>query len=310
MKNEQPPQFAFISHQSIKSSAKLNQLIQFIGQELQTGGRNSAIVPGRSMTYSDAGASAYFTMPALSERLGLYLSKVATFKQRDKADARPTINSIVVTYNSHSGLPAAFIDGAALTDLKCAALSAWITDLCAKPNVTKMALLGSGVQAIQQILGVTAVRKIKRLAIWSRQEKNAQALIEKCCGLIDPSIEIELANSVEDAITDAQVILTATSSLVPLGLFEHLEPGVDINCMGAHTPYSRELPLTLLEKSTLIVEDRKTAIDEAGEVHMHALQPEELLNEDDLFNKRTIFSSTGYAFYDLLTAAYIIRQTT
>jgi ornithine cyclodeaminase len=95
-----------------------------------------------------------------------------------------------------------------------------------------------------------------------------------------------------------------------LARFSDLLPGVHINCMGGHTVESREVPLELLRASTLIVEDLPTAIAEAGEVHANAITLGQLVQGDSgpLRAVRTIFSSTGHAFLDVITTAHLLRE--
>src|SRR5262249_50693579 len=85
---------------------------------------------------------------------------------------------------------------------------------------------------------------------------------------------------------------------------------VHINCVGAHTEGSREVPRELLQKSVLIVEDRPTAISEAGEIHRGAIEIKELpaLDPSELRKRPSIFSSTGHAFLDLLATAHVLRH--
>jgi ornithine cyclodeaminase/alanine dehydrogenase-like protein (mu-crystallin family) len=85
---------------------------------------------------------------------------------------------------------------------------------------------------------------------------------------------------------------------------------VHINCMGAHTAESRELPVALLRSSVVIVEDVRTAIAEAGESHSGAVELATLLAEMDgaLAGRRTIFASTGCAYLDLITCAYLVER--
>ena len=102
------------------------------------------------------------------------------------------------------------------------------------------------------------------------------------------------------------MVCTATTCAKPLIHAVQLAPHVHINCMGAHTSESREVARELLAGATLIVEDRETAVEQAGEVHETALELRELgaIAPGRLQRALTVFSSTGHAFLDLLSAAY------
>ncbi len=80
--------------------------------------------------------------------------------------------------------------------------------------------------------------------------------------------------------------------------------------MGAHDETGRELPDIILEKACLIVEDKPTAMREAGEVHREAEDLTQMFQKDlgRLKRVQTVFSSTGHAYLDLLTAAHLLGR--
>lgn len=107
------------------------------------------------------------------------------------------------------------------------------------------------------------------------------------------------------------VIATATTSVLPLPIATDLPEHVHINCMGAHTTRSRELPHSLLAAATLVVEDIETAVAEAGEIHRTAIDLAALESggHTGLDGRPTVFSSTGHASLDLITCAHLVGRT-
>lgn len=81
--------------------------------------------------------------------------------------------------------------------------------------------------------------------------------------------------------------------------------------MGAHAERSRELPLSLLQNSTFVVEDRNTAVRESGEVHANALELGELeAHAATLRGRRTIFNFTGHISIDAYVTAALLANNT
>jgi ornithine cyclodeaminase/alanine dehydrogenase-like protein (mu-crystallin family) len=95
--------------------------------------------------------------------------------------------------------------------------------------------------------------------------------------------------------------------VTPLPISADLPAHVHVNCMGAHTVESRELPADLLATSVVIVEDVGTAIAEAGMSHAGAIELAALTapGTTDLAHRRTVFASTGCAYLDLITCAHL-----
>jgi ornithine cyclodeaminase/alanine dehydrogenase-like protein (mu-crystallin family) len=122
------------------------------------------------------------------------------------------------------------------------------------------------------------------------------------------SVGVVVCGSAEQASRGADILVTATTSVLPLPISARLPSHVHINCVGAHTVASRELSAELLRTSVLIVEDRRTAVAEAGPVHEAAVELDVLFTPaaDGFAALRTVFSSTGCAYLDLITCAHLV----
>ncbi|MEA3234656.1 ornithine cyclodeaminase family protein [Pseudomonas mosselii] len=295
-------------YDALMAQVCLPELVECMDLALRQKMDTQCEIPQRSMIYRDDGRSAYFSMPAFSADMQLFISKVATFKARSASDDFPSIHSVLVAFESETGKLSALLDGTAITNIKCAALSALVTRYCSLNTSHHLALLGSGVQARQQLWALSSIRTIEKLSIWSRSRNNALQLAREAAEIWLPNCKIEVLDDPEDALCQASLIATTTASCRPIAQFESLVPGVHINCMGAHTPESREIPRDVLQRSVLIVENQATACAEAGEWHRQAIEIGPLVNGPSRSDDTTIFSSTGYAFYDLVTACYLLNK--
>jgi ornithine cyclodeaminase/alanine dehydrogenase-like protein (mu-crystallin family) len=301
---------AFYPYNVVAAHGNLLQLVRELEAALEEGQHERMRVPLREVVSFDTPRAAFVSMPAVSEHFGIYINKVATIFERSVADPLPTVNALVAAFSTRSGELMAMLDGAAVTNLKCAAVSALVTDRCARADARVLAIAGTGVQARQQVAAVLAVRPIQEVRLWARSAPRCTAFASELRASLGDEVRVIACESLEDAIRTADVIGTATSSKTPLASFSDLSPTVHINCMGGHTVESREVPLELLRTSTLIVEDLAIAVAEAGEVHANAIPLGQLVRKErgPLRACRTIFSSTGHAFLDVITTVHLLRE--
>lgn len=265
-------------------------------------------VPQRTSILRADPFAAFDTMPACAEQYGLFIAKIGTVVPRSEP-GRQSVHAVVVAFSTRTGELLAILDGTAITNLKCAAVTALVTDLCAPPEGRVLAVIGSGVQARTQLRGVGAVRRLEQIRVYSRDRGRVLDFIRTSAHLCGGA-EFVACPSAGEAVLGADIVSTATTSTEPVVPAEALErKSLHINCMGNHTPESRELPRKVLQRgSLLVVEDLATAVQEAGEVHRDALTLERLVRCDPsaLQRQRTVFASTGHAFLDLVTVAYLL----
>lgn len=292
-------------------------LIRSVAAELRAGLRSGAVrrmlVPPRE-TVTDAAGTKFISMPAVSADYDLYVNKTATIVPPGAPGSAATVSSVVPMFSVSTGRFLGVLDGTTVTNVKCAAVTALVTDRCAAPDAPVLGIIGSGVQARQQFLGVSAVRAVAEVRIHSRRADRAARFareVEALAARDGRPVRTVVCDTAEQASRGVDVLATATTSTVPLPLSTELAEHVHINCMGAHTVDSRELPAELLRTSLLIVEDRRTALAEAGPLHAAAVELDQLetVATDDCRARRTVFSSTGCAYLDLITCACLrIRE--
>ncbi|MCB5164176.1 ornithine cyclodeaminase family protein [Streptomyces bambusae] len=296
------------------SSARLvRSLAEAMGDAVRSGSVARMLVPRRE-TVEDAAGVKFISMPAVSPDHDLYINKVATIVATPVAGRGTTVTSRVPMFSASTGRHLGMLDGAVVTNLKCAAVTALVTDRCAAPDSRVLGIIGSGVQARQQFLGVSAVRDLAEVRVFSRDGRRAAAFardIETMASAAGSPVEVVVCDSAGEAGSGADILSTATTSVTPLPIPTDLPAHVHINCMGAHTTESRELPADLLGTSLVIVEDLATAIAEAGASHSAAVELDALFGPGAarLAERRTVFASTGCAYLDLITCAHLIGHT-
>jgi ornithine cyclodeaminase len=199
-------------------------------------------------------------------------------------------------------------DAIEVTTLRTGAVSGVATDLLAPASAGRLALLGTGAQAADQVRAVAAVRPVRRLAVFGRDPSRAHVFAHRLRAEF-PDIVTRVAASAADAVSEAEIVCCATSSSTPLFDVDDLSERVHVNAIGSYLPSMRELPAELLGTAECVVVDQVQAVlEEAGEV-IHAVESGlvkrsslvelgDALGTPPAVNGRTVFKSVGLAVQD------------
>ena len=224
---------------------------------------------------------------------------------------------VVLLHDGVSGCLLAIVDATAVTAIRTAAVSAIATRVLARPDTTKVAILGTGVQACRHVEAMRAIVPAAEIVVWGRTPDRAAALCEQ--------MDVRACASVEEAAAGADVICTVTASPVPLLDLATVAPDCHVNAVGASSPVTREIAADLVAKAALFVDSRTQADVECGEYllamrdgaigpgHIRAELGDVLIgrapgraNNDGI----TLFKSLGLAVEDLAAAeAAVIAAT-
>src|SRR6185295_54254 len=124
-------------------------------------------------------------------------------------------------------------------------------------------------------------RTITRARITSRTFAHAQSFVSE----LQPSYSFPLqaVETVPAAISDADIIVTATNSTAPVLRREWIAPGTHINAVGASFPQAREIDSATMAAASVFVDRRESALNEAGDyllaAHEGAIGPNHIRAE-------------------------------
>ena len=233
---------------------------------------------------------------------------------------RSGMRYVVMLFSTHDGHLLSIIEAEWLGAMRTGATSALATNYLARAESTVVGLLGAGQQAMMQLIGVCAVRKITGVNVYSRNLPACEQFCEKMShGL---KIPVRAAANPREAIEDADIVITATTSSTPVFPGEWLKQGCHINAIGSNWPNRRELDLTALQRCDLVVTDScEQAMQEAGDLIIPA--DEGLLDWDSVYeladlvvgnsprrqsaDQITLYKGLGIALEDIATATLAYR---
>ncbi len=167
--------------------------------------------------------------------------KVATMFPQNATRQLSPFNGAIFLFDAQTGEPKAILqDKGLLTDLRTAAAGALITNHVTPPSMSKVAVVGTGIQARLQVEAFNQLRPIDELRIWGRNQEKALALQEKLRKSLPKTI-ISLTDHIEMAVKESDIIITTTSSKSPLVKGVWLQKGQHITAVGADDTFKHEL---------------------------------------------------------------------
>jgi ornithine cyclodeaminase len=227
-----------------------------------------------------------------------------------------THQGVVLLSRGATGEPVALLNASAVTEIRTASVSVVATDLLASPNATELAVIGTGVQAQAHVLALDSVRPLTAIRVAGRQPARAAEFAARLAGRTRAAVQP--CNTAREAVAGAGIVVTATSSAVPVLELDWLEPGVHINAVGACVPTMRELDTATVAGAALFADRRDSVLTESGDYVLAAAEgavgPDQIRAElgevlagsatgRTTAAEITIFESLGLAIEDLAAAA-------
>ncbi|MFH8660640.1 ornithine cyclodeaminase family protein [Streptomyces afghaniensis] len=253
---------------------------------------------------------------AVWERRGVGSVKITTLTPDNPERGLPLIHGVVALTALETGRITALLEGAELTALRTGAVAALATRLCAPEDAEDLAVIGAGVQARAVVRAVSAVRPIRSVRVYSRTAARTQEFAQWIRDTAGTPVRVTVCRTAEEAVTDAAVVCTTTSTSdrTPLVEAGWVARGAHVNVIGGTHEEALEVAPALLADAFVVVEQRVAAVEEAGEVR--AALAAGLIGEDRLHElgelvsapaatggRTSVFRCVGMAIEDTAAAA-------
>jgi alanine dehydrogenase len=159
----------------------------------------------------------------------------------------------VCLYDASGGELLAVMEADKLGQLRTGAASGVATRYMARQNASMLGIFGTGWQARSQLEAICAVRTIKTIVAYGRD----QARREQFCREMSQTlgIEVQPASAPEDAARDMDIVVTATTSKEPVFKGEWLAKGVHINAIGSNHLSRQEIDVETVRRCACVVVD-------------------------------------------------------
>jgi ornithine cyclodeaminase/alanine dehydrogenase-like protein (mu-crystallin family) len=255
-------------------------------------------------------------MPCHVHERKLFGLKLVTLFDRNREKGLPLVQALVILADGTTGAPLAVMDGASLTALRTGAASGVATACLAREDAEVATVFGGGVQARTQLEAVCCVRHIRHARVYDADPSAADRFAAEMSQRL--GLQVQRAADPAQALEDAAVVCTATTSSRPVFQDHELPPGVHINAVGSYKPDVAEIPCETVCRARIVVDHRASALEEAGDLllplrqgrirkeHMHTELGEVLAGRAPgrhSASEITLFKSVGVAIQDLFAAA-------
>jgi ornithine cyclodeaminase/alanine dehydrogenase-like protein (mu-crystallin family) len=272
-------------------------------------------VPVRMPVKIEKAEGVFLFMPAYLEKEGFFGTKIVSVFPRNIEKKLSTIQAAYLLNDPTTGELLALMDGILLTAMRTGATSALATKYLSRKNSETLGIIGAGAQAPFQTEAISGVRSIRRILVYDKDHRAADDFSKTVYENLKTRVSI--MTTARDVVIDSDILVTVTTSTVPVFDGHDLKTGTHINAVGAYTPEMRELDDFTIGKSKIVVDTYEGCMAEAGDLlipiksgkiskeKIHADLGEIVLrqkparvNEDEI----TLFESVGFALEDLVTA--------
>lgn len=226
--------------------------------------RREVAQPLRSIVEIGMQKAFFGVMPAFIPDLPALGTKVVTVFPSNSAAGLPTHLATILLLDPMTGELLAVVDGRFITEARTAAASAVSVKLLARQDASRLAILGSGVQARSHLEAIGLVRDLSAVRVWSPTAANRAAFARE----MQPrcSAPIILAATAQDAVEGADLVVLVTASRDAVVRQEWIRAGAHVCAVGACRPNHREMDSALVASARLFVDSRTGALAEAGDI--------------------------------------------
>jgi alanine dehydrogenase len=195
------------------------------------------------------------------------------------------IQAAVLVLDAETGRTTALLEGSSLTAIRTGAGSGAAIDVLARPDSKVVAVFGAGAQGRTQLEAACSVRKIEKAWVFDPSIERAESFAHEMAGKGPVPKDLRVATDAGQAVSEADIICTATTSTTPVFADADLKPGTHVSAIGSYTPEMQEVPAATVARALVVVDSRSATLAETGDL----LQP----MQDGLFGEEHIYAELG-----------------
>lgn len=314
-----------LSRKDIESVVAMQEIIDADLQAFRMVSEKTADIPLRTRIAAPKQDGNFLFMPAYAVSLDAAALKVVNIFPHNREKNMDTAPAQILYIDGETGYITAMLDGNFVTQLRTGAASGAAFQLLARKDAAVGALFGTGSQAEQQLSAMLTACNLQEVRIFSRNQERRDAFTEAMRKKFRSSgVKIISAASSDEAVEEADVIITVTSSPVPVFDGNKVKKGCTISCIGTYEPEKHELDPAVLPRASRIYCDSVDAVlaesgdlliplkdgtitrddvtGELGQVAAGTLPGRE--NDEEII----VFESVGVAVQDLCAAKAILSK--
>ncbi|NEU58873.1 ornithine cyclodeaminase family protein [Halorussus sp. MSC15.2] len=314
-----------LSDSQVADCLDLADLLPVVREAFVKQGRGEVERPDRPHFPVGAGldgpdpAGTGLVMPAYLHGAAFYATKLVGVHEGNAERGLPTVNAQIALTEAGTGLPAAYLAGTRITNARTgcigglAAAELAVTPAAPDSGLT-LALLGAGTQARWQARAIADATDLESVRIYSPSDSKDDCVADLREELDLPPDAIVTADSPEDAVRGANVVVTATTATDPVFPGAALDPGALVVAVGAYTAEMRELDAETFERASRVFADVPEEVAEIGDALEADLAADDLVPFSAVLEGRAgrdsgddilVVESVGTAVLDAAAAEHV-----
>lgn len=311
-----------LSRDNIKQVFTMNDAIAADKLAFQLFSENKTEVPLRTQIVDEKQNGTFLFMPSYSPDLAAAALKIINIFPDNIDKGLSSAPAQVLLVDGATGYVNALLDGTTVTQLRTGAASGVAFDVLGRKDAKKGALIGTGGQAATQLEAMLCVRNLDVVYVFDQNSERTQAFVEEMKRTLKKyPTEILPATSSDEAIHDADLIITVTPATSPVFDGNKVKRGATVSCVGSYQPQMQEMDPVILKRASKIYFDSEEAVlSEAGDILIPLA--EGLITKDDFTgdigevllekvvgreseDEIIVFKTVGIGAQDLVTAQKI-----
>ncbi|HSQ89910.1 ornithine cyclodeaminase family protein [Romboutsia sp.] len=311
-----------LSKKDIKEVFTMRDAIEANKEAFKIYTEGKSTVPLRTTIPATKQEGTMLFMPGYIENLDCAAVKIVSVFPRNEEKGKPVTPATVLLLDGTTGEVCSILDGTYVTQLRTGAASGAALDILAIKNAKKGALIGTGGQASAQLEAMIESRNLEEVYIYDIDiEKTKKFVSQMNQELSNYNTKFNVAKTSDEAIENADVIITVTTAKKPVFDGNKVKKGATISAVGSYLPTMQELdPAVLTRASKIFFESTDAVLAESGDI----LTPlaDGIISNDD-FNGELgqvinneiagrendeeiiVFKTVGIAVQDVVTAKKI-----
>jgi len=306
----------FLNRSTLQELLSMKEIFEAVEESFKQKGIGQVVMPPKVYVHLERYHGNFRAMPAYLPNIDAAGVKIVNAHPRNPETVDlPSVMACILLIDPKTGAPLCLMEGGWLTAMRTGAAGGVAAKYLAREDSETVAMIGAGVQARTQLLALDHVLDhLREVHVVDRNESVRERYVKDMRG--ETNAEIMSSSKVEDALQEADILVTVTPSTSPLVDNSWVSNGTHVNAIGADAPGKQELDPKILKRAKIVVDDFDQATH-SGEVNMPLT--EEILDRSDIYaelgeivagkksgrisaDEITLFDSTGLAIQDISSA--------
>ena len=311
----------FLSDADVARLLSMREAIDTVEKAFGEYAKGAVLMPPRSTMMLDRFGGSVSLMPSYIEEMGALATKIISIYFRNPEQGLPTSIAWIVVNDPETGMLEALMEATHLTAVRTGAVTGVAARYLAPKDSHVAAIIGCGVQGRTQAWAVAETCRLDTIRIFDISRDRMMRFADE----IGPKLGVDIfaARSGEEAVRDADIVVTATTSREPVVRRRWLGDEVHVSAVGSFYPDHRELDIETVREAKVVVDSLEAVLEEAGDLIIPL--KEGAITEDHIYaelgdlvlgrrkgrtkgDELTVFKSVGLAIQDSSVASLVLKK--